>query len=151
MSIPTKYKWRKATKRQHSPWGRIVLLCIESDEDSGLPGSVIVGYCKNYSDGPFYIMPGVGRRERKITHFCDCLGNDFHAECWDNKTMNQLDPPKEQNESCSVCDANGKIWYKFPYPDKLRVGNVFYLIVGEWRECKICKGTGKKKKKKKND
>lgn len=41
-----------------------------------LPPTVAVGYLRVHSDGPFWVVPGVGG---PVTHWCDCLGDDFHA------------------------------------------------------------------------
>lgn len=45
--------------------------------------SVVVGYLK-YAAGdplsPFFVTPGVARID--VTHWCDCLGDDFDAPLW---------------------------------------------------------------------
>lgn len=50
--------------------------------DSGMPVTVAVGYWKDKgSDGAYWVIPGVGTRVG-ITHFADCLGDDFAAPGW---------------------------------------------------------------------
>lgn len=38
--------------------------------------TVAVGYLRIHSSGPFWVVPGVGG---PVTHWCDCLGDDFTA------------------------------------------------------------------------
>lgn len=46
--------------------------------------TVAVGYLRIHSDGPFWVVPGVEREvpDYEVTHWCDCLGDDFQAPCW---------------------------------------------------------------------
>lgn len=65
------------------PEHRCVLLMLPSREDwCTLPPAVAVGYLK-FAAGdktcPYFVIPGVGGLP---THWCDCLGDDFHAPLW---------------------------------------------------------------------
>ena len=46
---------------------------------SGLPAAVAVGYLKWWSDGPFWVIPGVGGT---VTRYADCLPDDLNPKCW---------------------------------------------------------------------
>lgn len=58
---------------------RYVLCQIAAKADKGLPPAVAVGYLRYWSSGPFFVVPGVGG---DVTHYCDCLGDDFIAPLW---------------------------------------------------------------------
>jgi hypothetical protein len=63
---------------------RYVLVQIASDREKGAASSVAVGYLK-YAAGdmscPYFVVPGFGRAFT-VTHWCDCLGDDFKAPLW---------------------------------------------------------------------
>ena len=62
---------------------RHVLVQIEALPESGLPPSVCVGYLRRHSGRHnFFVTPGIDRGERPITHWCDCLGDNFTAPLW---------------------------------------------------------------------
>ncbi len=63
---------------------RYVLLQIKekATEVGGLPPSVCVGYLRRWSSGSFFVIPGVGG---EVTHWSDCLGDDFEAPLWKGK------------------------------------------------------------------
>jgi hypothetical protein len=65
---------------------RYVLVQIDEHEQTGMPPAVVVGFLR-YAAGdkncPQFIHPGCGfGNTRKVTHFCDCLGDEFHAPLW---------------------------------------------------------------------
>ena len=72
---------------------RFVLVQIDKNDSKGMPPSVAVGYLR-YAAGdkscPFFVIPGHGRASDPITHWCDCLGDEFHAPGWLAK---QIDMP----------------------------------------------------------
>ncbi len=61
----------------------------EANKNFGRPGddpnfkdvaaTVAVGYLRIHSDGPFFVVPGVPHKDAEITHWADCLGDDFTA------------------------------------------------------------------------
>lgn len=65
------------------PERRYVLLQCGELAEKGLPPSVVVGYLR-YAAGdpasPVFVTPGVNRGE--VSHWSDCLGDDFHAPLW---------------------------------------------------------------------
>lgn len=101
MTLPTKalkpvkathYVWRKFTgpSRNLPPERRYVLVQTIPPEDhpSGRDASrpvVLVGWLK-YAAGdkscPYFVCPGIGG---DVTHWCDCLGDDFEAPGWGGK------------------------------------------------------------------
>lgn len=54
----------------------LVQVAEREDEYKHLSPTVAVGYLRVHSDGPFWVVPGVGG---PVTHWCDCLGDDFWA------------------------------------------------------------------------
>ena len=60
---------------------RYVLVMIDADDAKGMPPSVAVGYLRHRSSGPWFVVPGFGR-DFTVTHWCDCLGDDFKAPLW---------------------------------------------------------------------
>jgi hypothetical protein len=51
---------------------------------SSAPPGVMVGYMKFAAgdrDCPYFVIPG-GPPGFRVTHWCDCLGDDFSAPCW---------------------------------------------------------------------
>lgn len=100
--------WVKYTKQGKLPLERRnVLVMIEkrqSDEQKrayeqfGRPGiddpdfkdtaaTVAVGYIRVHSGGPFFVVPGVPHKDEQITHWADCLGDDFTAPAWGMKQV----------------------------------------------------------------
>lgn len=73
---------------------RCVLVQFAGDDAKGIAPGVAVGYTKMYSDGPFFVTPGV-TQHGGITHFCDCLGNDFRAPLWNFPARQHTPPPQE--------------------------------------------------------
>lgn len=62
---------------------RYVLVQIDEQPEKGLPPGVAVGYLRKWSGGNnFFVIPGIGG---KVTHYCDCLGDDFSAPLWHGK------------------------------------------------------------------
>ena len=49
--------------------------------------TVAVGYIRVHSDGPFFVVPGVPHKDEEITHWADCLGDDFSAPAWGSKQV----------------------------------------------------------------
>ena len=62
------------------PERRYVL--VQVGEREGQRPSVHVGWLRVHSDGPFFVVPGGGG---PVTHFCDCLGDDFYAPLWEGR------------------------------------------------------------------
>ena len=62
------------------PEYRLVLVQTRPSLD-GQSAAVAVGYVKNMSEGPVWIVPGVGRGGG-IHAWADCLGDDFRADVW---------------------------------------------------------------------
>lgn len=56
-----------------------VLCQIAEKPLGGLPPAVAVGYWKKQSDGPLWIIPGIGGF---VTHWCDFFEN-FTAPLWE--------------------------------------------------------------------
>ena len=69
---------------------RCVLVQLSKYEDKlgSYPASVCVGYLRRMSD-VFFVTLGIQQTGRTVTHYCDCLGDDFYSPLWDNKTMNK--------------------------------------------------------------
>lgn len=86
-----KYEWKPFSPEvsgTHPPERRYVLVQLGPDTNypyGNLPPSVVVGYLK-YSAGdkncPYFVLPGVIHKGRYVTHYCDCLGDDFQAPLW---------------------------------------------------------------------
>ncbi|NQT33236.1 MAG: hypothetical protein HQ594_06165 [Candidatus Omnitrophica bacterium] len=75
---------------------RWVLVQIEGDNKLGMPPSVAVGYLRRYSGrNTFFVVPGFGR-DFQITHWCDCLSNDFFAPLWGGKQVNAKEKVEEK-------------------------------------------------------
>lgn len=49
--------------------------------------TVAVGYIRVHSCGPFFVVPGVEHKDEEITHWADCLGDDFAAPAWSSKQV----------------------------------------------------------------
>jgi hypothetical protein len=60
---------------------RCVLVQVAGEEPTGHAAAVAVGYLRIHSGGPFFVIPGIGR-VFTVTHWCDCLGDDFTAPLW---------------------------------------------------------------------
>jgi hypothetical protein len=61
---------------------RRVLVVVPATPERGNAQTVAVGYLRYASgeaDSPFFVVPGVGG---PVTHWCDCLGDDFEAPGW---------------------------------------------------------------------
>ena len=76
------YKWIPFNENSTPVERRAVLLQIDGDGNTGTSPSVVIGYLRIHSDGPFFVIPGIARNGRKVTHWCDCLGDDFFAPLW---------------------------------------------------------------------
>ena len=63
---------------------RYVLVQLSEIPNKGMPPTVAVGYLRRHSGrNNFFVVPGVlSMSQRKVTHYCDCLGNDFYAPLW---------------------------------------------------------------------
>ena len=87
-----RYDWQPFPGPVLPPERRKVLVAI-AGSDEGTPcgpgggllkydaPAVAVGYLRIHSDGPFFVVPGFGRKFR-VTHWCDALGDDFNAPVW---------------------------------------------------------------------
>lgn len=49
--------------------------------------TVAVGYIRVHSGGPFFVVAGVEHKDEEITHWADCLGDDFAAPLWNSKQV----------------------------------------------------------------
>lgn len=68
------------SKRAHEEFG--------GDQDfKDTAATVAVGYIRIHSDGPFFVVPGVPHKDEDITHWADCLGDDFTAPLWLSKQV----------------------------------------------------------------
>jgi hypothetical protein len=79
----------KGSYQKRPPIGRCVL--IQFAEEKGIPAGIAVGYMKNAAgdkQSPQFIRPGI-RKDGEPLFWCDCLGDDFEAPLWQNKTMNK--------------------------------------------------------------
>lgn len=75
----------KGSRQKRPPLYRLVLVCTAEQPEKGLPPGVAVGYRKDIAgdkQSPFFVIPGVGG---EVTHWCDCLGDDFDAPVWSMK------------------------------------------------------------------
>jgi hypothetical protein len=67
------------------PERKYVLLQLDDIEELGLPAAVVVGYLR-YSAGdrdcPYFVHPGIVARDTPVTHWCDCLGDEFSVPGW---------------------------------------------------------------------
>lgn len=74
------------------PERRKVLVAFSGDRPIGTAPSVVVGYLR-FSAGdracPFFVTPGFDRGRQDVTHFADCLGDDFTAPHWHPPTVDQ--------------------------------------------------------------
>jgi len=70
--------WRGQPKER-----RCVLLAI-ADGPNGQAAGTMVGYLR-YASGdkscPYFVIPGA-REGFKVTHWADCLGDDFYSVAW---------------------------------------------------------------------
>lgn len=99
-----KIEWVKYTKKGKLPLERRnVLVMIEkrqseicrlsrkepgADPDfKDVAATVAVGYIRVHSGGPFFVVPGVPHKDEEITHWADCLGDDFAAPAWQSKQV----------------------------------------------------------------
>lgn len=87
-----KYKWIKFNPRAVllPKERRYVLVQLTrrelSGEDCGLPPTVTVGYLRRWSNrNNFFVTPGVSQENREVSHWCDCLGDNFNAPLWRGK------------------------------------------------------------------
>lgn len=78
-----KIPWRpfRGKIKPHVKERRYVLLQVAGDDSLGMPPSVAVGYLRVWSNGPWWVIPGFGR-DFIVTHYADCLGDDFQAPLW---------------------------------------------------------------------
>ena len=63
---------------------RMVLVQIDRNEDEGAAPCVAVGYVKlaaGEEDSPYFVVPGA-RSGFVVSHWADCLGDDFEAPLW---------------------------------------------------------------------
>lgn len=75
--------WIHFTPHHVPPKRRLVLVQIAGSDD-GYPPAVAVGYVRHFSDEhrtPYFVVPGFGR-PFSVTHWSDCLGDDFSAPLW---------------------------------------------------------------------
>lgn len=86
-------RWNKFIQNTTLKERRCVLVQIAEDISLGMPPSVAVGYLRKYAGGKFFVVPGFGRNF-EVTHWCDCLGNNFYTPLWENKNMNTKTPKK---------------------------------------------------------
>jgi len=58
---------------------------IDDPDFKDVAATVAIGYLRIHSDGPFFVVPGVPHKDNEITHWADCLGDDFTAPGWDSQ------------------------------------------------------------------
>jgi hypothetical protein len=68
------------------PERRYVLVHIGERPIQGInmPPAVGVGYLRIWSGGPWFVIPGMGG-DWTVTHYCDCLGDNFEVPNWEGK------------------------------------------------------------------
>lgn len=82
-------------------------------KEFGLPGiddpnfkdvsaTVAVGYIRIHSNGPFFVVPGVPHKDEEITHWADCLGDDFAAPLWQGKQVQGKPRRQWRNRAATV-------------------------------------------------
>lgn len=57
------------------PERRNVLVLVSDMGREGCPPTVAAAYLRIHSGGPFFVVPGVAHT--RVTHYADCLGDDF--------------------------------------------------------------------------
>lgn len=62
------------------PERRYVLVQLQA-HDTRLPAFVAVGFLRHGSGGAYMVVPAVSSLGT-VTHYCDCLGDDFEAPLW---------------------------------------------------------------------
>lgn len=67
------HEWVRFSKHGKLPPERRYVLVQTEERDCGSP-AVAVGWLRIHSEGPFFVVPGIGGN---VTHYCDCLGDDF--------------------------------------------------------------------------
>ncbi len=66
---------------------RYVLVMVEQGAN-GTSSTVCVAWLRRHSGrNNFFVTPGIHRNDRKVTHWCDCLGDNFHAPLWAGKQI----------------------------------------------------------------
>lgn len=71
-------RWRKFNPK--SPGlPRERKLCLLQVELRPGESAVVVGYLRRWSDGPFWVHPGVNGT---VTHYADCLPAGLNPQCW---------------------------------------------------------------------
>lgn len=70
------------TNQPLPPERRYVLVQTAEQPEKGLPPGVAVGYLRIWSSTVFFVIPGIGG---EVTHWCDCLGDEFFAPSWPGK------------------------------------------------------------------
>lgn len=85
------------------PKRRCVLVQIASREH--LPPCVAVGYLQIWgtdeAPNPWFVVPGMGGPKFTVTHWCDCLGDNFHAPLypdWKPNAPRTVTAPKLRDE-----------------------------------------------------
>lgn len=71
-------------KRAHAEFGRAG---IDDPDFKDTAATVAVGYIRIHSGGPFFVVPGVPHKDEDITHWADCLGDDFAAPLWSSQQV----------------------------------------------------------------
>ena len=60
---------------------------IDDEDFKDIAATVAVGYIRIHSDGPFFVVPGVPHKDEEITHWADCLGDNFAAPAWSSNQV----------------------------------------------------------------
>jgi hypothetical protein len=71
-------------KRAYKEFGRHG---IDDPDFKDMSATIAVGYIRIHSGGPFFVVPGVPHKDEEITHWADCLGDDFTAPLWDSRQV----------------------------------------------------------------
>lgn len=76
---PTPTVWHRFPDK--TPWPyKLVVVAIPGDADGNAP-AVGVGYIKNGSQGPYFIVPGA-RMGFTVEYWADVFDNDFQSPHW---------------------------------------------------------------------
>lgn len=70
---------------------------LDNTDFKDIAATVAVGYIRVHSGGPFFVVPGVPHQDSEITHWADCLGDNFSAPLWRSEQV--VGKPRRQWDS----------------------------------------------------
>ena len=92
-----KFEWvRFDPAGELPPERRDVLVKLDCSPDNKV-GAVAVGYVRRWSGGPFFVVPAV-KGPWVVTHWCDCLGDDWGAPGWYTRQAGKMRFPIDVTE-----------------------------------------------------